>query len=69
MRWKCSKLSDIYAFNTDYQKAFEYRKEHEHLKDSLFTSEKERMLAEVEAKFQSEKKDRDIALLKEKAKV
>ncbi|NOX86529.1 MAG: tetratricopeptide repeat protein [Chlorobi bacterium] len=61
-----SKLSTIYAFNHDYQKAFVYQNKYELIKDSLFTSEKERMLAEVEAKFQSEKKDRDIALLKEK---
>ena len=60
-------LSDIYAFHHDYQKAFEYQKKHEVLKDSLFTSDKERMLAEVEARFQSERKDNDIALLKERA--
>jgi tetratricopeptide (TPR) repeat protein len=63
------KLSDIYAYNNDYQKAFEFQKKHEVLKDSLFTSDKERMLTEAEAKFQSEKKDSDIALLKEKANV
>ncbi len=63
------KLSDFYADNLDYSKAFEYQKKHEAIKDSLFTAEKERMLAEVEAKFQSEKKDRDIALLKERAEV
>ncbi len=63
------KLSAIYAYNNDFQKAYEYQKKHEVIKDSLFTSEKERMLAEVEVKFQSEKKDSDIALLKEKAKV
>ena len=63
------KLSGIYAYNHDYQKAYTYQKKHEVIKDSLFTSEKERMLAEVEAKFQSEKKDRDIVLLREKAKV
>jgi len=62
-------LSDIYASGNDYQKAYQYQKIHEVLKDSLFTSGKERMLAEVEAKFQSEKKDRDIALLKEREKV
>jgi len=63
------KLSDFYAGNLDYAKAFEYQKKHEAIKDSLFTAEKERMLAEVETKFQSEKKDRDIALLQERAKV
>ena len=64
-----AKLSDIYAYDKNYQKAFEYQKKHIKLKDSLFTAEKDRMLAEVEAKFQSEKKDRDIAILKERANV
>ena len=59
------KLSHIYAYSHDYQKAFTYQKKYVIIKDSLFNAEKERMLAEVEAKFQSEKKDRDIALLKE----
>ena len=62
-----NKLSEIYAYHNDYQKAYEYRKKYEVLKDSLFTSEKERMMAEVETKFQMERKDRDIALLKEKS--
>ncbi len=64
-----SKVSNIYAYINDYQKAYEYQKLYEHIKDSLFTSEKERMLAEVEAKFRSERKDADIALLKERTKV
>jgi tetratricopeptide (TPR) repeat protein/DNA-binding CsgD family transcriptional regulator len=66
MSYVYNKLADIYSYNNDYKRAFEYQKKHNRLKDSLFTSEKERMLAEVEAKFQSEKKDRDIELLKEK---
>jgi len=60
------KLSEIYAFNNDFKESYGYLLKHQHLKDSLFTSEKERVLTEMEAKFQSEKKDRDIALLKEK---
>ncbi len=63
------RLSDIYAYSDNYQKAYEYQKIHEKLKDSLFTSEKDRMLAEVEAKFRTEQKDRDITLLKERARV
>ena len=61
------KLSDIYASNNNYKKAFDFRKKYEVLKDSLFNSEKEKMLAEVETKFQTAQKDNDIALLKEKA--
>ena len=60
------KLSQIYAFNKDYKKSYNYLLNHINLQDSLFTAEKERVLTEMEAKFQSERKDRDIALLKEK---
>jgi tetratricopeptide (TPR) repeat protein len=56
-------LSEIYAYRNDYQKAFEYQKKHKVIDDSLFTIEKERMLTEVEAKFQSEKKDDNIRYL------
>ena len=60
------KLSEMYAHNQDYKRSYTYLLKHQNLQDSLFTAEKERVLAEMEAKFQSEKKDRDIALLKEK---
>ena len=63
------KLSDIYAYRNDYQKAFEYQKKHKVIDDSLFTIEKERMLTEVEAKFQSEKKDDNIRYLTAKTKI
>ncbi len=63
------KLSVIYAANNDYQKAFEYQQEHIRIKDSLFTSGKERMLAEVETRFQTEKKDEQIKFLTEKNKI
>jgi len=61
------KLSQIYAFDGDYKKSYGYLLKHQHLKDSLFTAEKERVLTKMEAKFQSDKKDRDIALLKERS--
>ena len=58
-----NKLSRIYAFNHDYKKAFEYQKIYKNIEDSLFTSEKERIMAEMEAKFQAEKKDSQIQYL------
>jgi len=64
-----SNLSDIYAYNNDYQKAFEYQKKHVKLKDSLFTSEKDKMLAVVETKFQTKQKDEKIKYLTEKNKI
>jgi tetratricopeptide (TPR) repeat protein len=64
-----SNLSDIYAYNNDYQKAFEYQKKHVKLKDSLFTSEKDKMLAVIETKFQTKQKDEKIKYLTEKNKI
>lgn len=57
-------LSQIYALNNNYKKSYEYLIKYNVLNDSLFDTEKERMLTEFEAKFQSEKKDNEIQLLK-----
>ncbi len=63
------KLSEIYAFNNDFKTAFNFQKLYKEIEDSLFNSEKERMLTEVEAKFQNEKKDNEIQYLTEKNKI
>ena len=42
---------------------------HERIQDSLFDTEKERMLTEFETKFQSDRKDSEIKLLKSKADI
>ncbi len=63
------KLSEMYAFNGNYKKSYAALLEHKALQDSLFTSEKERVLTEMEAKFQSEKKDSRINFLTSKNKI
>ncbi len=60
------KLSEIYAFNNNYEQSYQNLVKHQHLHDSLFDTEKERILTEFETKFQSEKKDNEIYLLKSK---
>ncbi|OQX74520.1 MAG: hypothetical protein B6D61_11560 [Bacteroidetes bacterium 4484_249] len=62
-------LSDIYYFNTNYKESHELLIKHKNLQDSLFTAEKERLLTEFEAKFQSERKDNEIKLLKSESKI
>jgi len=57
-------LSNIYSFNSNYEEAYKYLIKYKTLHDSLFNSEKERILTEFETKFQSEKKDNEISLLK-----
>ena len=59
-------LSEIYAFNNDYKQSYQYLIKHQTLHDSIFDTEKERILTEFETKFQSEKKDNEIYLLKSK---
>ncbi|MEA3446549.1 MAG: tetratricopeptide repeat protein, partial [Bacteroidota bacterium] len=62
-------LSDIYFFNNNYKESYIYLEKHKALQDSLFSTEKERILAEIEEKYQSELKDNKIALLKEKSRI
>ena len=62
-------LSDIYAFNDDYKESYNYLLKYKTIQDSLFSSEKERILIELEAKYQAEKKDNEIKLLKSETEV
>ncbi|MCK4677136.1 MAG: hypothetical protein KAT48_03315 [Bacteroidales bacterium] len=62
-------LSDISFYNANYKKSYEFLLKHKILQDSLFTAGKERLLTEFEAKFQSERKDSEISLLKGKSKI
>ncbi len=64
-----SKLSEMYAFNHNYKESYHCLLKHKVLQDSLFTAEKERVLTEMEAKFQSEKKDNRISYLTAKNKI
>ena len=59
-------LAELYAANANFKKAFHYQLKYKHLNDSLFNTEKEKILSEMEAKFQSERKDNKIKLLKNK---
>ena len=59
-------LAGIYAENLDFKDAYKFQTKYKHLEDSLFNTEKERILSEMEAKFQLEKKDNKIKLLKNK---
>ena len=62
-------LSDISFHNKNYKKSHEYLLKHKTLQDSLFTADKERLLTEFETRFQSERKDNEIKLLKAKSKI
>jgi tetratricopeptide (TPR) repeat protein len=62
-------LSEIYYNNNNYKLSYDYLKRHKTIQDSLFSTEKERILTEIEEEFQSELKDREIASWKDKSRV
>lgn len=57
-------LSGVNEDQMNYKSALNYYKEYIAIKDSLFNEEKHNQVAELEAEFQSEKKEKEIAFLK-----
>ncbi|WP_153796946.1 ATP-binding protein [Foetidibacter luteolus] len=56
-------LADAYGSMADYEKANQYLQLHANLKDTLFKEESARKYAEMESKYQNEKKQKEISLL------
>ena len=56
-------LSDLFNRKGDYKQAFTYHKRYSELKDSLFNEQSAKQITEMGAKYESEKKEKDIALL------
>jgi tetratricopeptide (TPR) repeat protein len=62
-------ISEVYSKTNNCAKSFEYYKLYSEIKDSLFSDESSKQVAEVESKYNMEKKDHEIELLnKEKEK-
>jgi len=61
-------LADAYSEKGNYKKAFEYRKQFGDLSDSLMNDDKIKQIAEMQAKYETEKKEQQINLLNEKTK-
>jgi tetratricopeptide (TPR) repeat protein len=62
-------LSDIALAAGESGPALEYFKEHARLKDSIFNTAKYKAIAELEKKYESEKREQQIALLSEQTEV
>ncbi len=61
-------LATAYSFMGEYKNAFMYLQKHMDIKDTLFNAEKNRQLTEMDTKYQSVKKEKEIQLLnKDKA--
>jgi len=57
-----SDLSELYEETGDYIKAIAYQKKYTSLKDSLFNEEKHKQIAELQTKYETEKKEKEIEL-------
>jgi signal transduction histidine kinase len=61
-------FADLYEAKKDYKKALEFKKIYQFLNDSIYSEASAGKLAEMQALYQSEKKDQEIQLLsKEKS--
>jgi serine phosphatase RsbU (regulator of sigma subunit) len=56
-------ISTIYEDLKDYEKALVYSKLYTQNKDSMFTSEKTKSMAELQARYETDKKEKEIELL------
>lgn len=57
------RLTRIYEQQKNYQKAYEYQQLYLSINDSLYNSEKSELIAEMNTKYETEKKDKEISLL------
>lgn len=61
--------SDLYAAAGDHKTALEYYQKYAQTRDILLNKEKSRQLAELEVKFEAEKRDKEILLLTKTNKI
>jgi class 3 adenylate cyclase len=59
-----NRLSDLYEMKNDTGKALEYYKLYAEAKDSLFNETSSERMAEIQTKYETEKKESEIELLK-----
>jgi serine phosphatase RsbU (regulator of sigma subunit) len=63
MKYGYEALSNAYAEQKNYEKAYEYQKLLLEIKDSILNSETTKQLFELQAKYENEKKKKEIELL------
>ncbi|MES2284163.1 MAG: tetratricopeptide repeat protein [Bacteroidota bacterium] len=68
MKETYSEFSELYEKKGDYKQAYQYHKLYSDIKDTLLNEESSKQIAEMNTKYESEKKEKDIELLtKDKA--
>lgn len=56
-------FSDLYSAKNNYKKSLKYYKLYSELKDSIFTEDMSKKIAEMQTKYETEKKEKEIELL------
>ena len=60
-------LQEIYYLKKDYKKAYDFQTKHQYIQDSLFSIEKQEIFNELQSRYDYEKHQQDIELLREKS--
>ncbi len=61
--------SEIYNAQKNFEKSLEYYKKYTEVKDSIFSSEESRQLSDFQVKYETEKKENEIQILKQKEEI
>jgi len=59
-------ISDVHTETADYKKALYFLEKHLSLKDSVFSEEKHKQFADMRTKYETEKKEQENVILKQK---
>jgi tetratricopeptide (TPR) repeat protein len=62
-------LSDLYEKQENYKKSLEYHRSYADLKDKIYDEESARSIAEMQTRYETEKKEKEIELLKKNEQV
>lgn len=62
-------LSELSGKKGDFQKAFLYHKEFSAIKDSIYSKENQKIITEIQARYETEKKEQEIMLLQKEAEL
>jgi serine phosphatase RsbU (regulator of sigma subunit) len=62
-------LASIYASQNKFREAYHYKELYANVKDSLFTENSSKAIAEMQSKYESEKKQKDIDLLTKESEI
>lgn len=62
-------LSDCYLEYGDFEKSLQYYKEYIILRDSVFNNKTESVISELQIRYQSEKKDKEITILRKESEI